>query len=115
MKRISYLRLLIVTFTIFLSGSILTAQTSNKSNDELTYKHSKLGFSLKYPATLKAWEFPNGVSVTDESRSIYERVDILIENTALEPDRYYVDWAAKHFWRLRKAKVGEVFKDDEFL
>ncbi len=114
MKRIIYLSLLVIAFTIFVSVSVLEAQTSDKTSGRLTYKHSKLGFSLEYPSPLKAWESTDGVSLTDESRSIYDGVDILITNTSLEPDRYYVDWAAKHFWRLRKAKAGETFKDDEF-
>jgi hypothetical protein len=115
MKGIIFLRLLVVSFTVFVGVSVLTAQTSDKLNDELIYKHSKLSFSLQYPATLMAWEFPDGVSITDETRTIYDgKIDILITNTALERDRYYVDWAAKHFWRLRKAKEGKIFKDDEF-
>lgn len=115
MKRINYLPILVIVFTVFVSVSVLKAQAPDKSSGQIAYKHSKLGFSLEYPSTLKAEEFPDSVSVTDESRSThFGGIDILITNTSLEPYRYYADWAAKNFGRLRKAKAGETFKDDEF-
>ena len=114
MKTIKSLLPLLAAVSIFSGVSASTAQTLEKQDSEVVYQHRKLGFSIKYPATLTLQEHLDGVSVIDTNKSFYDGVHISIINTSLETESEAYYWIRRNFWRLRKAKAGGVFKDGEF-
>ena len=101
-------------FLASISYFLYPAVASNRLSSQYIYKHPKLGFSLEYSALLTAQDFPNGVELTNNAVQIYDRINVLVTNTSLEPDRFSAGRAVEYFKRFRKAKAGEIFKGGEF-